>query len=247
MASAFNGKPNQSGPRSVRSSRLLFAGALGSLLLVATACGSSGASLATSTTVGNASGHAKAARVSVGSSQHGSLGTILIDQSGKTLYRHSPDGAGSPTCTGGCAVTWPPVVAAGSTDVVGTAGVATSELGTVTRPGGTLQVTFNGMPLYRFAGDTKTGDAKGQGLDSVWFVVSAAATPSPSSSIVEPTTTPPSTRPPVATPAVTAPAPTMPPATSPPATSPPATSPPPTSPPATTPPPTQPSGGGYGY
>jgi predicted lipoprotein with Yx(FWY)xxD motif len=248
MDSAFTGKPNQSGPRSARSSRLLFAGALGSLLLVATACGSSGASLPTSTTVGNASGHAKAAKVSVGSSQHGSLGTILIDQLGKTLYRHSPDGTGNPTCTGGCAVTWPPlVVTARSTDVVGTAGVATSELGTVTRPGGTRQVTFNGMPLYRFAGDTKTGDAKGQGLDGAWFVVSAAATPSPSSSIVEPATTPPSTRPPVATPAVTAPAPTLPPAASPPATSPPATSPPPTSPPATTSPPTQPSGGGYGY
>src|ERR1700674_575633 len=89
MASAFNGKPNQSGPRSVRSSRLLFAGALGLLLLVATACGSIGATAATSTTVGNASGHAKAAKVSVGSSQHGSLGTSLIDQSGTPLYRHS--------------------------------------------------------------------------------------------------------------------------------------------------------------
>lgn len=252
MDSAFRkritGKSNQSGLRSARSSRLLVAGALGALLLVAAACGSSGASSPASTTVGNGSGNAKAARVSVGSSQRGSLGSILIDQSGMTLYRHSPDGTGNPTCTGGCVLTWPPlVVPAGSTHVVGTAGVATSELGTVTRPGGTLQVTFNGMPLYRFAGDTKSGDAKGQGLDGVWFVVSTAATPSPSSSIVEPATTTPSTPPPVATPAVTAPAPTSPPATAPPATSPPATSPPATSPPATTPPPTQPSGGGYGY
>jgi predicted lipoprotein with Yx(FWY)xxD motif len=252
MDSAFRkklkGKSNRSGPQSARSSRWLFTGALVALLLVAAACGSSGASSSTSTTMGNGSRNVKAVGVSVGSSQHGSLGSILIDQSGMTLYRHSPDGTGQPTCTGACAVTWPPlIVPAGSTQVVGTAGVATSELGTVTRPGGMLQVTFNGMPLYRFSGDTNSGDAKGQGLDGVWFVVSTAPTPSPSSSIVEPATTPPSTPPAVATPAVTTPAPTSSLATAPQVTSPPATSPPPTSPPATTPPPTQPSGGGYGY
>src|ERR1035441_1179369 len=130
MDSAFTkkikGKSNQSGPRSARSSRLLAAGALGVLLLIAAACGSSGASSPTSTTVGNGSGNTKAVRVSVGSSQHGALGTILIDQLGKALYRYSPDGTGNPTCTGECAVTWPPlIVPAGSTHVVGTASVAT--------------------------------------------------------------------------------------------------------------------------
>jgi predicted lipoprotein with Yx(FWY)xxD motif len=250
LRTRIKGKSDQSGPRSARNSRLLFAGALGALLLVLAACGSSEATSPTSTTAGNGSGNVKAVGLSVGSSQHGSLGTILIDQSGMTLYRHSPDGTGQPTCTGACAVTWPPLIApAGSNHVVGTAGVATSELGTVTRPGGMLQVTFNGMPLYRFAGDTKSGDTKGQGLDGAWFVVSASVSPPmPSSTTTPPTTSPPSSPPPATpAPATKSPTATAPPATSPPATAPPATAPPATSPPATSPPATQPGSGGYPY
>jgi len=44
-------------------------------------------------------------------------------------------------------------------------------LGTITRPDGTLQVTFEGIPLYRYAGDTKAGDANGQGSAGVWYVI----------------------------------------------------------------------------
>jgi len=246
-------KANRLWPRAPWSSRLLVAGALGAVLLAAAACGSSGATSPTSTTGGNGSGTVKTVALRVGSSQHGSLGTILIDQSGMTLYRYSPDGTGKPTCTGACAVVWPPlIVQASSTHVVGTTGVATSELGTVARPGGMLQVTFEGMPLYRFSGDTKSGDTNGQGVDGIWFVIpTTSISPAPTS---PPVTAPPSTPTPVPTPTVSTPSPTSPPVTAPPVTLPPATSPPPTptsppttSPPATAPPPTQPSGGGYGY
>ena len=226
-------RSSQSAPRSTRGSGWLVGAALGVLLLVATACGSSGASSPTSTKAASRSTTGKSVVASVGTSQRGPLGTILNDDSGMTLYRHSPDGTGQTTCTGGCAVTWPPfIVPAGTPRVAGTAGVSASELGTVTRSGGTVQVTFKGMPLYRFTGDTKPGDTKGQGLDGTWFVVSTSASPMAPSSM--------------ATSAATSPPASSPPATSPPATSPPVTSPPATSPPATSPPSTQP-GGGYGY
>ncbi len=211
-------KPSQSARGSARRSRWSAGVALGALLLVGTACGSTGASSPASTKAGAGSTTGRSVAVSVGMSQRGSLGTILIDQSGITLYRHSPDGTGKTTCTGGCAVTWPPLtLPAGTMHAAGTAGVSASELGTVTRPGGTVQVTFKGMPLYRFVGDTRSGDTKGQGVGGTWSVVSTSASP------MAPTST-------------AAPA----------ATSPPATSPPATAPPATSPPTTQ-AGGGYGY
>jgi predicted lipoprotein with Yx(FWY)xxD motif len=191
----------------------------------------------------------------VSTAQAGALGTILVDHSGFTLYRFSPDGTGKTTCTGACAATWPPLTVP-TTQVTGGAGIINSELGTITRPDGSLQATFNGMPLYHFRGDKKAGDTMGQGVASEWFVVpaSASAATAPSTSSTAPP--PPSTS--STTPAavnhstapgmssggtVTPPTPasvTPPPVTAPPATSPPATSPPVTSPPTT-------SGGGYGY
>jgi predicted lipoprotein with Yx(FWY)xxD motif len=59
---------------------------------------------------------------------------------------------------------------------MGAAGLGASNLGTVARSDGTLQVTYKGMPLYRYTGDTKTGDANGQGVGGIWFVVPASAT-----------------------------------------------------------------------
>src|ERR1039457_2925194 len=115
---------SQSAVGSAWRSRWLVGGALGVVLLVATACSSSGASSPPSTKAGSGSTTAKSVAVLVSTTQRGSLGTILIDQSGMTLYRYSPDGTGQPTCTGACAVTWPPLIApAGSIHVVGTAGV----------------------------------------------------------------------------------------------------------------------------
>jgi predicted lipoprotein with Yx(FWY)xxD motif len=228
--------------------------ALVGLLLVAAACGSSGASSPTSTSATKASTPAPSTAVTVGTSQRGSLGTVLVDQSGRTLYRYSPDGTGKTTCTGACAVAWPPlIVPKGTVHVTGTGGVSASKLSTITRPGGALQVTFEGMPLYLFSGDTTPTATKGQGVDGTWFVVSPSASPAAAApaaapaATAPPATEPPATAPPATAPPATSPPATSPPATSPPATAPPVTSPPATSPPATSPPATQPSGGGYGY
>jgi predicted lipoprotein with Yx(FWY)xxD motif len=241
-------------------SRLLVGAALGVVLLVATACTSSGASSPSSTKAKSGLTDSKSASVSVSTARRGSLGLVLIDQSGMTLYRYSPDGTGTPTCTGACAAEWPPLtLPAGTTHVAAGGGVSASSLGTIARPGGTLQVTYKKMPLYRFAGDTKPGDTKGQGVAGTWFVVPAVASPTTPTTPTTPTaaaqstvTTPKSTgtgtssvssnsnlNPAAGTsPPATAPPATAPPATAPPATSPPATAPPATSPPATAAPPT---------
>ena len=256
------------GGMSGRNSRWLVGGAIGLIALVAAACGSSGAA----TTAAKAPSVAKAKSstpVTVTTAKNAKLGTILVDQAGVTLYTFTSDGENMTTCTGACATLWPPLtLPKGTTKASAGPGVAASKLGMFTRPGGGVQVTFDGLPLYRFSSDTMPGQANGQGVEGKWFVVSATGAPATASTPSTPATTAaPSTAstaattPPVApsaqmgspqTPApATAPPATAPPATAPPATAPPATAPPATSPPATTPPTTtpttQPAGGGYGY
>jgi predicted lipoprotein with Yx(FWY)xxD motif len=98
----------------------------------------------------------------------GSLGTILVTSRGAALYRFSSDKPNKPTCTGSCAVAWPPLlVPAGATSPVGGPGI--SGLGTVKLPNGKLQVTYHKMPLYTFATDSGTS-VLGQGV-SGFFVV----------------------------------------------------------------------------
>jgi predicted lipoprotein with Yx(FWY)xxD motif len=94
----------------------------------------------------------------------GTIGTVLVDGSnGMTVYMFSKDvkDSGTSACTGGCFSTWPPLtVPAGGTPTAG-AGV-TGKLGTITRADNqALQVTYNGLPLYHFSGDTAPGDSKG--------------------------------------------------------------------------------------
>ena len=92
----------------------------------------------------------------------GSLGTVLVAANGMTVYTFTNDvkDSGKSNCTGGCITTWPAVtVAAGATPTAGTG--ATGKLGTITRDDGTIQVTYNGLPLYYFSGDSAPGDHNG--------------------------------------------------------------------------------------
>jgi predicted lipoprotein with Yx(FWY)xxD motif len=114
---------------------------------------------------------------------------VLTNNAGLTLYHYTPDGTGTPMCTGGCASLWPPVtVPSGTAHVMSGSGVSGSNLGTVARSDGTLQVTYKGMPLYHYTGDAKPGDANGQGLAGIWFVIPASA----STAATTPTTAKPS-------------------------------------------------------
>jgi predicted lipoprotein with Yx(FWY)xxD motif len=104
-----------------------------------------------------------------------SLGSILVDGQGRTLYVFLKDTAGVSNCTDGCATTWPPLTATGSPTAG--AGVDGSLLGTIQRTGGGTQVTYKQRPLYHFASDAAAGDTKGQGVGGNWFVVSPAGEP----------------------------------------------------------------------
>ncbi|MFN3974496.1 MAG: hypothetical protein ACK4K2_04380 [Dehalococcoidia bacterium] len=116
-------------------------------------------------------------------SPHAQLGNILTDAQGRTLYLFTLDSPNTTTCTGACAQNWPPLLTAAA-PVAGER-VNPALLGTIRRPEGSTQVTYNGWPLYYFVADRAPGDAKGQGVRGVWFVVSPAGTP-----ITPPTPTP---------------------------------------------------------
>jgi len=110
--------------------------------------------------------------------QSTSLGVILVDGGGRTLYEFANDTNGTSACTGQCAANWPPVPAP-SPMPASEPGV-TGQLGVITRDDGTSQLTVAGHPLYTFAGDTAPGQTNGQGktLDGgLWTVASAAGAP----------------------------------------------------------------------
>jgi predicted lipoprotein with Yx(FWY)xxD motif len=93
-----------------------------------------------------------------------SLGKVLVDSKGLTLYVWDRDTtAGKSSCTGGCATVWPPVAVTGM-HTYG-AGLTASTFSVITRTDGTKQLAVNGKPLYTFANDTKPGDVKGQGVN----------------------------------------------------------------------------------
>lgn len=97
-----------------------------------------------------------------------SIGPVLADSKGFTLYWYAKDTRMTSACTGGCATAWPPVIG----KPVAAMGVRlTGKFGTITRAGGMVQATYKGHPLYTYAGDTAPGQVKGNGLGGVWHAL----------------------------------------------------------------------------
>lgn len=99
--------------------------------------------------------------------EHPTLGKILVDGKGKTLYLYTRDVKGETNCYEQCAVRWPPLAAEhlhAAPDIGGT-------LGKITRRDNIQQVTYNDIPLYYFQNDSGPGDTNGQGVGGVWFVL----------------------------------------------------------------------------
>ncbi len=103
--------------------------------------------------------------------KNATLGNILTDSQGRTLYRFTRDTVNvSSACYDQCAVTWPPLLISEGNPVAGE-GVDGNLLGVLTRKDGTRQVMFNGMPLYYFANDKNPGETNGQRIRDIWLVV----------------------------------------------------------------------------
>ncbi|ADD40360.1 hypothetical protein [Stackebrandtia nassauensis] len=127
------------------------------------ACNSAGANESTGKEAADS-----ATEVKVGET---SLGDVLLDSEGKTLYMFKKDKDGKSACYDKCEKMWPPLTVDG--DAKAGDGADADLLGTSEREDGSQQVTYNGMPLYYFAKDKAEGDVNGQGVKDVWYVVDA--------------------------------------------------------------------------
>ena len=122
-------------------------------------------------TVAPASASAAGTMDTVMLAKNGALGSFLVDNKNMTLYLFTKDTPGVSNCYNGCATAWPPLLVTGS-PTVGT-GLDAAKLGTTKRKDGSLQVTYNGWPLYYYDKDTAPGQTVGQGVGGVWYVLSA--------------------------------------------------------------------------
>ena len=151
--------------------RLMLPAVLGAAAVVATACGAGGGLYGGGPPSSAPTTAAAGVAVSVGNS---SLGPLLVDANGRTLYLFEADTSGSSTCYSLCAQAWPPLLTHGAPNAG--AGIAARELGTVRRTDGTTEVTYNGHPLYYYVGDAHPGDTTGQALNQFgaeWYAVGA--------------------------------------------------------------------------
>jgi predicted lipoprotein with Yx(FWY)xxD motif len=164
------------------------------------ACGSSSSSPSSSSAAAGVPASAPTSGTAVASvvktaSNAAVGGTVLVDSRGLTLYHLTGEQNGKWICTSAaCLHAWPPLTVKTGAAPKGSVG----SLGTVTRPDGTVQVTYKGMPLYTFIKDTKPGQAMGQGIKDVgtWLAVTTStaaasaqpAAPAPATSTTAPAT-----------------------------------------------------------
>jgi predicted lipoprotein with Yx(FWY)xxD motif len=159
---------------SIKAKRFITFPAAGALLLLAAlavaGCGGGGNSNASSGPPKTSSGAAATVGVS-----NESLGKILVDSKGRTLYLFTRDSGTMSECSGACAVNWPPLKATGKPTIG--SGANASLVSTTSRSVGGKQVTYNGHPLYLFKNDKSPGDTNGQGLNAFggnWYALTPA-------------------------------------------------------------------------
>jgi predicted lipoprotein with Yx(FWY)xxD motif len=149
------------------------AAGLAALALTLTACGTGGSSAYGAGGYGAAPATPSPAGMAATVDLHdSSLGKIIVDAQGRTLYLFEADKGGKSNCDGSCATVWPPLLSKGAPQA--DMGASGNLLGTTTRGDGTTQVTYGGHPLYYFAGDKAPGDVTGQDIDQFgakWYVV----------------------------------------------------------------------------
>jgi predicted lipoprotein with Yx(FWY)xxD motif len=174
---------------------------MGGLVLLLAACGSSGTnpnagaaysgsgmgatpSSSSMTGAGTTSGTgAKTVALTIKST---TIGQVLTDAKGDTLYWYSKDTKDGPsTCTGACLTAWPAVLG----QAVAAPGVKfAGQLGDVTDAGGAIQATYNGYPLYTYKEDMAPGDTTGNGAGGVWHAITGSTLTAASSAGMAPAT-----------------------------------------------------------
>jgi predicted lipoprotein with Yx(FWY)xxD motif len=102
------------------------------------------------------------AMIAIAGCAHAETGEILTTKSGMTVYTFDSDSTGKSNCHDQCLAIWP---------AVSPADISGASVGKMTRSDGKSQATFNGKPIYLFAGDTRPGDANGDNAQNVWHVV----------------------------------------------------------------------------
>ena len=154
-----------------------------------------------------AGGYAASSTATIQAASSSALGTkIVVNSAGFTVYHLLSEKKGSIACTGACRKAWPPLLVSGSAKPSAGSGLSASKLGTIKRPDGGVQLTYNGYALYLYSADKKAGQVNGQGFDGSWYAItpSGTLTKEMAKTAVETSTTAPKT---ATTPAVAAPAP----------------------------------------
>lgn len=151
-------------------------GVAGTLSAVGVAAAASSLALVLAVPGGTAGATGNQAKtVKISTAKISGVGTVLTTSTGLTLYRFTEDKPGTSACTGACAKIWPPLLASKGAHVSGPQGVKGLSLMNVGN--GHWQVTFHKLPLYRFEGDTKKGQAHGQKVGGVWFAALKSGIP----------------------------------------------------------------------
>jgi predicted lipoprotein with Yx(FWY)xxD motif len=164
---------------------------IGVLAFVLTQSSSAQATSKGSTPTASPSAQTATAGDVVTASPRDSFGNILVAASGATLYRYDADKPNMPTCTGSCAVAWPPLLLpVGTTSVK--AGAGLTGVGSVMLSDGRSQVTYNQMPLYTFASDSGTS-VNGQGVGGFSVIHPTNTSSVTTKATTTPTTTAPAT------------------------------------------------------
>lgn len=154
--------------------------------LVAAACSSAAA---TPTPATPATSPTPATSLALAETNNPTLGTYLTGPNGMTLYVTTSDTPDTSACTDTCATTWPPLTVATGATITGPSD-ATGAFATITRSDGTIQVTYNHMPLYYFSGDSAAGGTTGQGKNGTWFVAPVSGSVGSANPSTNPSTSP---------------------------------------------------------
>jgi predicted lipoprotein with Yx(FWY)xxD motif len=143
-------------------------------LLTLSACGSSSSSTPAAPAAGNGGGGTTPAAASGLHVADTSLGKVLVDANGRTVYMFSPDSSGKSTCDSSCLQYWPPVAPGKAASTV------TGKVASTTTTAGGKIATVAGWPLYTFISDQQPGDVAGEGFNDfggVWYAVSPSGQP----------------------------------------------------------------------